>query len=106
MLKKAEYDETDYKVIAVDRYGNPKTESVVGFELHFMEKGKERSFKSNSNTLTPEMVAKLKDLKKATQVWFTKIKGDEGEGHLVDLPNFDYMIFPKCVNCPGPKKKR
>ena len=105
LLKKAQYDETDYKVIAVDRYGNPKTESVVGFELHFKEKGKERSFISSSNLLTPEMIAKLKELKKATQVWFTKIKGDEGEGHLVDLPNFDYMIFPKCINCPGPKKK-
>jgi hypothetical protein len=99
LLKKAAYDETDYKVIAIDVYGNPKTESIASFELHINIKGKLYKYFSPNNKLTAEMVAKLKELKKATKVWFTKIRGTESDGHLVELPDFDYMIFPKCKNC-------
>lgn len=106
LLKKAEYDETEYKVIAVDVYGNPKLESVASFELHFAIKGKRYQFFSPNNKLTAEMLKELKNIKKATKVWFTKIKGAEADGHLVDLPDFDYMIFPKCENCPKGKKNK
>lgn len=104
LLKKAEYDETEYKVIAVDIYGNPKIESVASFELHFQVKGKLYKFSSPTNQLTPEMIKKMKELKKATKVWFTKIKGTESDGHLVDLPDFDYMVFPDCRNCRPTQK--
>ena len=106
LLKKAEYDETQYKVIAVDRYGNPKEESIASFELHIKIKGKIYLYFSPNNKLTPEMIKKLKELKTATKVWFTKVKGTEPDGHLVDLPDFDYMIFPKCSNCGNPTKKK
>lgn len=105
LLKKAEYDETQYKVIGVDRYGNPKEESISSFELHFQVKGKNYRYFSPTNKLTPEMIAKLKEFKTATKVWFTGIKGSE-DGHLVDLPDFDYMIFPKCGNCGKPGKRK
>ena len=103
VLKKAEYDETEDKLIAIDVYGNPKTEAVASFELHFELKGKRQGYFSPNNKLTPEMMKALKAVKKATKVWFTKIKGSEADGHLVDLPDFDYMIFPKCKNCAGIK---
>ena len=104
-LVKAEYDNTEYKIIALDRYGNPKTESVRSFELHYAIKKKLYRFVSYSNQLSPEMLGSLKELKKAQKIFFTKIKAEDDEGHMVELPDVIEVHFPDCKNCGTNNKK-
>lgn len=104
-LVKAEYDNTQYKLIALDRYGNPKEESVRSFELHYAIKNKLYRFSSYSNKLSPEMLGSLKELKKAQKIFFTKIKAEDDEGHVVELPDVIEVHFPECKNCSPQQKK-
>ncbi len=96
-LAKATYDNVEYKLIAMDRFGNMVDHSIKSFELHYVEKKKKlRVFKSYSETLTPEMLSEFKKLKEAKKIFFTKIMAEDEFGNLVRLPDVIEMQFPEC----------
>jgi hypothetical protein len=95
-LKEAQYDNTEYKLIAIDRYGNPKEDAIKSFELHYSLDGKLHRFISYSNKLSPEMLQSLKELKLAQKIFFTKIKAEDDAGHAEELPDVIEMHFPDC----------
>ncbi|MFL5751850.1 MAG: hypothetical protein ACJ76F_00465 [Bacteroidia bacterium] len=103
-LVKAEYDNTQFMLVAIDRFGNPKEKAVRSFELHYAIKKKLYRFISYDNKLSPEMLANLKELKKAQKIFFTKIKAEDDAGHLVELPDVIEVHFPDCKNCTPNKK--
>ncbi len=102
-LVKAEYDNTQYKLVGIDRFGNPKLSAVRSFELHYNLNGNLYKYVSYSSGLTPEMLESLKKLKIAQKIFFTKIKAEDDNGHLVELPDLIEMHFP---DCPKNKKKK
>lgn len=63
------------------------------------EKKSTKKFAGYSNTLTPEMLKELKSLKRATKIFFTNIKVNGDDEHLVDLPDVIDTWFPDCANC-------
>lgn len=96
-LAKATYDNVEYKLIAMDRFGNIVDHSIKSFELHYVEKKKKlKVFKSNNETLTPEMLSEFKKLKEAKKIFFTKIMAEDEFGNLVRLPDVIEMQFPEC----------
>ena len=98
-LVKAVFDNTEYKLFAVDRFGNPRENEFVSYTLWIKEKKVTKEFKGYSNTLTPEMLKELKSLKKACKIFFTNIKVKGDDDHLVDLPDIIDTWFPDCSNC-------
>ncbi|MDP2387919.1 MAG: hypothetical protein Q8M29_16215 [Bacteroidota bacterium] len=96
-LAKATYDNVEFKLIAMDRFGNIVDHSIKSFELHYVEKKKKlKVFKSYNETLTPEMLSEFKKLKEAKKIFFTKIMAEDEFGNLVRLPDVIEMQFPDC----------
>lgn len=98
-LVKAVFDNTEYRLFAVDKFGNPKDNKIASYTLWIKEKKKVKSFQGYSNALTPEMLKELKKLKKATKIVFTGVKAETFETHFVDLPDIYDTWFPDCKNC-------
>lgn len=98
-LVKAMFDNTEYRLFAVDRFGNPRENKFASYTLWIKEKKETKKFEGYSNSLTPEMLKELKALKKATKLFFTNIKVNGDDDHLVDLPDVIDTWFPDCKNC-------
>jgi hypothetical protein len=103
-LVKAYFDNTELKLMAVDRFGNPKENKMLSYK--FWIKGEKGSIQGYSNSLNPNMTAELKKLKKATKIYFTEISVEDDQGHAVKLPDLYEVWFPQCTNCDGVGKKR
>ena len=103
-LVKAYFDNVGLKLMAVDRFGNPKDNRMLSYKLWI--KGNEGFIQGHTNALNAEMITELKRLKKATKIFFTEIAAEDDEGHAVKLPDLIEVWFPACTNCEGVGKKR
>jgi hypothetical protein len=97
-LVKAVFDNIEYKLIAIDRFGNPQENTFASYNLWIKEKRGMKKFVGYSNTLTPEMLKELKSVKKAVKIFFTNIKVNGDDEHLVDLTDVIDTWFPDCKN--------
>lgn len=96
-LAKAVYDNVEYKLVALDKFGNVVEHAVKYFEIHYVGKKKKLViFKSNSEYLTPEMLDDFKKLKEAKKIFFTKIIAEDEYGNKVKLPDVIEVQFPDC----------
>jgi hypothetical protein len=98
-IVKAVFDNNDYKLVPIDKYGNPKENEFASFTLWIKEKRSTKKFVSGTGFMTPEMLQELKSLKKATKIFFTNIKVKEDDEHFADLPDIIDTWFPDCKNC-------
>jgi hypothetical protein len=98
-LVKAVFDNTDFKLMAIDRYGNPKDNKIVGYKLYVKTKKNTKEFTGFNNSLTPEMINYLNKLKLAAKLFFTEINVQEDDTHLIKLPDVIETWFPNCENC-------
>ncbi len=105
-LAKAVLDNTQHKLIVVDRFGNPKENRIVSYKLYVKTNRETKEFQGFSNSLTPEMVSFLNKQKDASKIFFTEISAKEDDAHLVKLPDVIERWFPDCNNCEPVKKRR
>jgi len=103
-LAKVVLDNSAYKLVVLDRYGNPTEARLLAFKLYVKLKKDVQVFEGRSNSLSPEMLQFLNSQGRATKVFFTEIEADDN-GHLVKLPDLIETWFPPCNNCE-PKKSR
>jgi hypothetical protein len=98
---KAEFDNTQYKVVAIDKYGNPHEEVIKSFVVSYKEEDTVYEAPVMGNTFPDKTINFLTKKKKtATKICLKKIKAEDSEGHLEDLPDLcDIVIFPDCKNC-------
>jgi len=95
---KAAFDETEYKVIAFDKYGNPHQNAIKSFTIFYKENATAFENHIVGNVFT-ETVIKFftKKKKTATKICITKIIAENADGHLEELPDLcDIVIFPDC----------
>lgn len=95
---KAAFDESEYKVIAFDRFGNPHLNAITSFSIFYKEGKNAYEAPVEGNTF-PEKTIKFLTKKKstATKICLTKIKATDKDGHVEDLPDLcDIVIFPDC----------
>lgn len=105
-LAKVIFDNTELRLIVVDRFGNPKENRIVSFKLWIKSKAATRELDGYTNNLTPDMHAALKKEKRATKLFFTDLMVQDDDGHLVKLPDVIDTWFPDCVNCEDNKTRR
>jgi hypothetical protein len=96
-LAKAAYDNVEYKLTAIDKYGNVVDHAIKSFEIHYLEKKKKvKIFRSSGESLTPEMLEDFNKLKEAKKVFFTQIMAEDEYGNVVRLPDVIEVQFPIC----------
>ena len=104
-LAKAVFDNTEFKLMTIDRFGNPRENKIVAYKLWIRGKGATTALDGYSNSLTPDMIRALKKQSKAVKIFFTDITAQEDDGHLVKLPDVIDTWFPDCENCENGKSK-
>lgn len=98
LFVKAAFDDTEYKVIAFDRYGNPHEQAIKSFSI-FYKDGKTAYEAPVVGNTFPDKTIKFLTKKKttATKICLTKLKAEDKDGHVEDLPDLcDIVIFPDC----------
>lgn len=98
LFTKAAFSEADYKVIAFDLYGNPHENAIKSFTIIYKDSKSIYEAPVSGNTF-PEHTIKFLTQKKATatKICIVKIKAENKDGHLEDLPDLcDIVIFPDC----------
>ena len=96
-LVKIYFDNTEYRLIPVDRFGNQKENQVKSYKLWI--KGIDKPFIGFDNALNDDMTKALKKLKKSTKIFFTEINVVDDNGHLLKMPDVYEVWFPDCKNC-------
>jgi hypothetical protein len=104
-LAKAEFDNVNLKLIALDRFGNPKEGAIVSFVL-WIKDIPETPYQSKTEHLSREMLAVLNECKKSTKIFFTNVVAQEADGHQVKLPDVIEVWFPNCKNCSPNKSQK
>ena len=103
-LVKAVFDNTETRLFAVDRFGNPRENKILTYKLYIKGKRETKEFSGYGNRLNAEMIKYLNKQSTATKIFFTEISAEEEDGHIVKLPDIIETWFPDCENCD--KKKR
>ncbi|HQQ93844.1 MAG TPA: hypothetical protein PLQ93_04780 [Bacteroidia bacterium] len=104
-LAKVVLDNTEYRLVVFDRFGNPTEANILHYRLHIQGKRDTREFEGKSNVLSPEMIRYLKALSHSCKLYFTEISVEEEGGHVTVLPDAIEMWFPECKNCEPTKKR-
>lgn len=108
-LVKAQFDNTELRLFAVDRFGNMRDNRIVGYTLYVKGKKGTEAFRGFSNDLTGEMVTYLNKQKVAVKIFFTEITVLDDQEHPQRLPDVIEVWFPQCGNCSavsGQRNKR
>jgi hypothetical protein len=98
LFVKAAFDDTEFKVIAFDIYGNPHEQAIKSFNIFYHEGKTNYEAPVVGNTFPKKTIDFLTKKKKiATKICLTKIKAEDKDGHIEDLPDLcDIVIFPDC----------
>jgi hypothetical protein len=105
-LVKAVFDNTEHRLMAVDRFGNPRENKIVSYKLYVKTRRETKEFTGYSNKLNDEMVNYLNKQGSATKIFFTEVSAEDDDGHLVKLPDVIETWFPDCRNCDKPAKRK
>jgi hypothetical protein len=105
LFSRAAFDESEYKVIAFDKYGNPHEKAIKSFSIFYKEGKTAYEAPVEGNTF-PDKTIKFLTKKKstATKICLTKLVAVDENGHEESLPDLcDIVIFPDCkkVNKKG-----
>jgi hypothetical protein len=104
-LAKAAFDNTEDRLLVVDRFGNPKENKIASYKLYVKTKHGSREFEGYGNNLSVEMKKYLAKLSDAAKLFFTEITAVEDDGHLVKLPDLIDNWFPDCANCAKSRRQ-
>ncbi len=95
---KAAFDESNYKVVALDKFGNPHENAITSFSIFYKEGKKSYEATVDGNVFPKKTIDFLtKKKKSATKVCLTKLKAADENNHVEELPDLcDIVIFPDC----------
>ncbi len=98
LYTKAAFDETEYKVIAFDKYGNPHEKAIKSFVISFNDNGNLMQAKVIGNVFPDKTIKYLtKKRINSTKICLEKIVAENPDGHNEQLPNLcEIVIFPDC----------
>ena len=95
---KAGFDESEFKVIAFDRFGNPHEKAIKSFTIFYSENKKNYQSQVVGNTFPNKTITFLTKKKTfATKICLQNIIATDEDGHTESLPDLcDVVIFPDC----------
>lgn len=105
-LAKVVFDNTEDRLLVIDRFGNPRDNKVLSFTLYVKNGRSTRDFQGYNNTLTSEMLNYLRSQNSAVKIFITNIKVRDEHDLVVSLPDCIETWFPDCQNCAPVKMKK
>ncbi len=98
LFAKAAFDESEFKVIAFDKYGNPHEQAIKSFSIFYKDGKTAYEAPVTGNTFPAKTIKFLTKKKKtATKICLTKLVAADTNGHEESLPDLcDIVIFPDC----------
>lgn len=105
-LAKVWLDNSAYKLVVIDRFGNPTEAKILSYRLYVKLKNDTKVFEGYSNFLTRDMVTFLNKLDRANKIFFTELKVEDENGHVIDMPDLIDTWFPECGNCDKKRNRR
>jgi hypothetical protein len=105
---RADFDETEYKVFALDKYGNPYMDVVKSFKITFQDTKGHFESAVVGNTFPKKTINYLtKGRSKATNICLKEIVAEDKDGHVQKLPDrCGILIYPDCKNCDPNKQQK
>jgi hypothetical protein len=91
-LSKIQFDNVNYRLIGIDRYGNVIDSAVVEFEMSVSISGIFYSEKTVGPILSYQMQQLLGRCDRTTKIFFEKIKAKDRNGTLLNMPRFQYSF--------------
>lgn len=91
-LSKVQFDNVNYRLIGIDRYGNVLDSAVVEFEMSVSISGIFYSEKTVGPILSYQMQQLLGRCDRTTKIFFEKIKAKDRNGTLLNMPRFQYSF--------------
>ena len=105
-LAKVVFDNTQNKLMVVDRFGNVRENKVLSYKLYVKNGRSTQEFIGYGNNLSADMLNYLRNQSAAVKLFFTEIKVYDDAEHVLGLPDCIEVWFPDCVNCKPNKSKR
>jgi hypothetical protein len=105
-LTKAVLDNTEGRLMVVDRFGNPRENKIASYKLYVKNSRETKEFQGRSNQLSPEMLQYLNKQSSAVKIFFTEITAVDDDEHLQKLPDVIETWFPDCKNCEPAKRRK
>ena len=98
---RADFDETKYRVIAFDKYGNPYENVVKSFVITFQDSKGHYKNAVTGNTFPKNTIKYLtKERKTVTNLCLREIVAEDSEGHVQKIPDHcGVLIYPDCKGC-------
>lgn len=91
-LAKIQFDNVNYRLIGIDRYGNVLDSAVVEFEMSVSISGIFYSEKTVGPILSYQMQQLLGRCDRTTKIFFEKIKAKDRNGTIINMPKFQYSF--------------
>ena len=94
---KAAFDEGEYKVVALDRYGNPHEKAIKSFSIVYSDGKTAYEALVVGNVFPDKTIRFLTKKATATKICLTNLVAAGEDGHEEKLPDLcDIIIFPVC----------
>lgn len=93
-LKKVVFDNSNFVLIVIDRFGNPRENKIASYQLDIKMPNETKIFFGFGNNLSQEMLNYLYRLDKAANMFFIKIMVYDEDEHLINLPDFKEEWVP------------
>lgn len=91
-LVKVQYDNVNYRLIGIDRFGNLLDNAVVAFQMSVSIQGVFYTEKAAGPTLTKKMQQMLSRIDGRTSLFFKRIKAKDNNGSMLNMPDFQYVL--------------
>jgi hypothetical protein len=91
-LAKVYFDEVNYRLVGIDRFGNVLDSAVVEFTFSVTIKGIFYTESATGNMLTYQMQNLLGKADRSSRILFDKIKAKERNGTIIDMPPVRYTF--------------
>ena len=93
-LKKVVFDNSNFVLIVIDRFGNPRENKIASYQLDIKMPNETKIFFGFGNNLSQEMLNYLYRLDKAANMFFIKNMVYDEDAHLINLPDFKEEWVP------------
>ncbi len=86
------FDNVNYRLIAIDQYGNPLDSAIQEFQLGVSIKGIYYKEQTKGSILSYQMQQLLGKCDQTSVIFFDKIKAKDRSGTVLDMPKFSYSL--------------
>jgi hypothetical protein len=91
-LAKVQFDNVNYRLVGIDRYGNVMDSAVIEFQMSVTINGIFYKEKTVGSALSYQMQQLMGKCDQTTKLVFENIKAKDRNGNVIDMPKFQFAL--------------